>query len=81
MTIEYPEIMKCPHCQEKIRINYGNGTYAETNDILTLAVNIPHSFKSGVDARKNKQNIFPIVHNISICSHCKTILAINFGAS
>ena len=77
MTIEYPEIVKCPYCGGKIRINYDNGLYAGTEDLFTLIVNIPFSLKSGTDGRNNKQNISPSPHRLTVCNQCRTILSIN----
>ena len=78
MEIQYPDIIKCPYCDSKIRINYSNDKIASTEDLFAFNLVLPYSFKSAIDARTDNQNVKSWDFVTVICNHCKTILANNF---
>lgn len=79
MSILYPGKVKCPKCETEIKIKYddNDNDVAETEDLLTLNIRIPLSYRSNSDASKNKQTIGKVGHYITICRHCLTIIGFN----
>ena len=75
MVIQYPAKVKCPKCDNSIKIDYSYDV-GETSDLLSIGVEMPQSTRSGSDSRQNKQSIGLVGHYLIVCQHCFTIIGI-----